>query len=462
MKKIFLSVALVSMTFALAQKKEIAAAAKAVDAGDISTANTQLAAAEAAMGGKTYLVEPSVLEEYYYAKGMSLLKAGKNAEGAGFLAKMTDLGTTKIYSGKDSSKNKVYFVGKEEADKSGIQGLKEETYTPSLTGKIGATINPLIEKANKAAVDFYTAKNYTAAAPKFQEVYDLLKAGGQDNKQYLYYAGLNYALGQNRDQAIKVYNELIDSGFTGAETSYTAKNKKSGEVEPLSKTAWDLYKKMGASSDYTDFKTEQSKSIEQELYETNAVLLVENENYEAALKLIEKGLVKFPKSAKLAEFQGTAYFKSGKMDEFVSSLKNQVSKNPNDPNNWYNLGVLQSKDPATEAEAAASYKKAVELKPDYVEAWQNLTYLTMGDDGKAIDDYNAAKKAGKTDLANKIIEARRARLAAALPYAEKWYQHDADNLDTVRLLKGLYQSNRNDAKFQEFKAKEAAMSAAAK
>ena len=117
MKKIFLSVALVSMTFALAQKKEIAAAAKAVEAGDISTANTQLAAAEASMGGKTYLVEPSVLEEYYYAKGMSLLKAGKNAEGAGFLAKMTDLGTTKIYSGKDSSKNKVYFVGKEEADK---------------------------------------------------------------------------------------------------------------------------------------------------------------------------------------------------------------------------------------------------------------------------------------------------------------------------------------------------------
>ncbi|WP_027377948.1 tetratricopeptide repeat protein [Kaistella palustris] len=460
MKKIFLSAALVSMTFAMAQKKEIAAAAKAVEAGDMSAANAQITAAEAAMGGQTYMLEPSVQEQYYYAKGMSLLKAGKSAEGATYLAKMTDLGKMKIYTGKDSSKNKVYYVGKEAADKSGIQGLKEETYNPTLTGKIANTINPLIESANKAAMDYYNAKNYAAAAPKFEEVYDLLKAGGQDNKQYLYYAGLNYALAQNRPAAIKVYDELISSGYTGAETTYTAKNKKSGALENLSKTAWDLYKKMGDAADYTDFKMDKSKNIEQELYETNAALLIEDGKYDAALALIDAGMKKFPKSTKLAEFQGTAYYKAGKMDDFVATLKSTVAKNPTDSNAWYNLGVLQSKDPATEAEAVASYKKSLELKPDYVEAWQNLTYLTMGDDAKAIDDYNAAKKAGKPDAANKIIEARRARLAATLPYAEKWYQYDPNNLEAVRLLKGLYQSNKNEAKFQEFKAKEAAMKAA--
>ena len=129
MKKIFLSIALVSVTFALAQKKEIAAAVKAIDAGDVSSTNTQIAAAEAAMGGKTYLLEPSLQEQYYYAKGLALLKSGKNAEGATYLAKMSDLGKSKIYTGKDASKNKVYFVGKADADQSGIQGLKEETYT---------------------------------------------------------------------------------------------------------------------------------------------------------------------------------------------------------------------------------------------------------------------------------------------------------------------------------------------
>ncbi|WP_285268899.1 tetratricopeptide repeat protein [Kaistella rhinocerotis] len=462
MRKIFLSIALVSTAFAFAQKKEVAAAVKAVDAGDLAAAQSQISAAESVIGDKTYLLEPALLEQYYYAKGLSLLKAGKNSEGAAYLAKMSDLGKNKIYTGRDSSKNRVYFVGKAEADKSGIQGLKEETYTPTLSSKIGNTINPMIEKANKTAMDAYSAKNYATAAPKFKEVYDLLKAGGQDNKQYLYYSALNYALADKKTEAIDIYSDLIQSGFTGVQTTYSATNKKTGELEPMDKVTWDLNKKLGATSEYSDFKTQTSPSIELELYETNAALLVEAGRTDEALKLIEAGIKKFPSSAKLTELQGTAYYKSGKMDEFVANLKVLTQKSPNDANNWYNLGVLQSKDPATTADAEASYKRAVELKPDFAQAWQNLTYLTMGDDAKAIDDYNAARKAGKTEQANKIIEARRARLAAALPYAEKWYENDQQSLDAVSLLKGLYMSNKKEAKFQEFKAKEAAMQAAGK
>ena len=462
MKKIFLSAAMLTVAFAFGQKKEIAAAVKAIDAGDIASTNAQIAQAESAMGNKTYLLEPAVLEQYYYAKGLALLKSGKTADGASYLAKINDLAKSKIYVGKDASKNKVYFVGKAAADESGIQGLKEESYNPSLTNKLAGSVNPVIESANKAALDAYNAKKYADAAPKFQEVYDLLKAAGQDNKKYLYYSGLTYALGDKKKEATAVYMDLLNSGYTGVETTYTAKNKKTNEVENLEKTTWELYKKMGATGEYIEFKTEVSKSLEQELYETTAALLIDTEKAEDALTLIEKGLKKFPTSSKLSELQGTAYYKSGKTNEFITNLKAQLVKNPNDATNWYNLGVLQSKDPATETDALASYKKAVELKPDFAQAWQNLTYFTMGDDAKAIDDYNAAKKAGKTEQANKIIEARRARLAATLPYAEKWYQSDMENLDVVSLLKGLYLSNKNDAKHQEFKAKEAAMKAAQK
>ena len=256
--------------------------------------------------------------------------------------------------------------------------------------------------------------------------------------------------------------DLINSSYTGIETTYTAKNKKSNEVENLEKTTWELYKKMGATSDYTEFKTETSNSLEQEIYETTAALLNDIDKSEEALSVIEKGLKKFPASTKLTELQGTAYFKSGKTTEFVNNLKAQLAKNPNDASNWYNLGVLQSKDPATEADALASYKKAVEINPNLAVAWQNLTYMVMGDDPKAVDDYNDARKAGKIEQANKIIEARRARLAATLPYAEKWYESDSNNIDAVSLLRGLYLSNKKDAKYQEFKAKEEAMKAAKK
>ncbi len=461
MKKIILSLAVVATTFAFGQKKEIASAFKAIESGDVSTANAQISAADNVLGGKTYLLEPSVLEEYYYVKGMALMKSGKTAEGAEFLSKISDLGKNTIYTGKDSSKNRVYYVGKEAADASGISGLKEEKYAPTTLAKLGEALNPSIQASNKAAVDAYNAKNYTVAAPKFKEVYDLLKAAGQDNKQYLYYSGINYALADKKEEATEVYTSLINSGYTGVETTYSAKNA-SGEVVNLEKGTWDTFKKLGASSGYSDFKTETSKSVEIELYETAAALLIDTGKTDQALSLIEKGLKKFPGNAKLAELQGAAFHKAGKTDEFVKNLKDQLAKNPNSKENWYNLGVLLSKDPANKAEALNAYKKATEIDPNYALAYQNMTYVIIGDDAVTIDNYNALRKAGKIEEANKVIADRRARLAEALPYAEKWYAVDSQNPEVVSLLKGIYLSTKNDAKAAEFKAKEAALKAAGK
>jgi hypothetical protein len=124
-------------------------------------------------------------------------------------------------------------------------------------------VNAKLQEANKAAMDAYNAKNYTVAAPKFLEVYNLLKTNGQDDKIYMYYAGLSYALANNSTESIKIYTDLINSGFTGVQTTYTAKEKKSGQVVNLDKATWELMKK---NPDYSDFKTEQTPSVEPELY----------------------------------------------------------------------------------------------------------------------------------------------------------------------------------------------------
>ena len=92
------------------------------------------------------------------------------------------------------------------------------------------------------------------------------------------------------------------------------------------------------------FKTENTPSVEQELYKKQLALEIENQNYDSALALIEKVWLKFPKSSKLTEQKGTVYVpKSGKMDQFMANLKDQVTKNPNDKVSWYNLGVFQAK-----------------------------------------------------------------------------------------------------------------------
>lgn len=317
-------------------------------------------------------------------------------------------------------------------------------------------VNAKLQSANKAAMDAYNAKNYAASAPKFVEVYDLLKANGQDDKTYMYYAGLSYALANNSDAAIKIYQDLITSGYTGVQTTYTAKDK-AGQVGTYDKQTWDLLKK-NSSKDYTEFKTEQTPSVEPDLYETLSTLLLNAKKNDEAVALIEKGLAKFPNNAKLKEAQGTALYASGNTDKFMQNLKEQLAKNPNDATNWYNLGVLQAKDPATVDTAIESFKKATELKPDFANAYQNLVYTTIGDDSKAVEEINALRKT-KPDDATKLIEARKARFEKSLPYAESWYKAMPTSLEAVSTLKDIYNITKNQAKATEMKAKEAELQA---
>ena len=318
-------------------------------------------------------------------------------------------------------------------------------------------VNAKLQEANKAAMDAYNAKNYAVAAPKFMDVYNLLKTSGQDNKVYMYYSGLNYALANDIPQATKIYTDLINSGYTGVETTYTAKDNKTGQVASYDKNTWELLKKT-SSKDYSDFKTEQSPSVEQDLYETLSTLLINAKKNDEALALIEKGLAKFPNSTKLKEYQGSALYASGNTDKFMQNLKEQLAKNPNDATNWYNLGVLQAKNPATTNEAITSFQKAIELKPDFANAYQNLVYAAIGDDEKAVTEINALRKA-KPDDATKLIEARKERFNKAIPYAEKWYQTMPSDINAVQTLKDMYNTTRNTAKFNEMKAKEAELQA---
>ena len=456
MKKVLLSVALVSISLAFAQKKEIQNAVKAVDGGNNTEALSQITAADGQLNGKMYLLEPSVQEQYYYAKGLALLKSGKTAEGAAVLAKINDLGKNKIFTGKDNDKNKVYFVGKADADKngSGLQ-LKEETYAPTLAGNLGSAVNPLLQTVSGEAQKAYDAKNYSLAAEKFLQVNDLLKAIGQPDQTYEYYSAVSYALGEKKAEAIKTYTDLINSGYTGVKTTYSALNKKTNQRENFDKSTFELMKKM---PDYSDFKTETSKSVEEELYDTAASLMIDTGKNEDAVALIEKGLAKFPNNARLNDLKVAAYSRTGNSDKLVSSLKDAVAKNPADKVSWANLGVVLSKDQKNDADAEAAFKKALEIDPSYKQALQGIVfnlYLNSDVDNKIVDGYNAARKAGKIDEANKIIAERKVRFTKALPYLEKLYAVDPTDTDTVRTLKTVYNSLGKADKAAEMKAAEA-------
>lgn len=451
MKKLmFAAAGLLSMSV-FAQKNEVKNAFKALEGNDLSTAKAQLSAADNLLAGKTYLLDPETQEQYFYTKGILAMKNGNTSEGAQAFAKLGQMSKTSFYTGKDSQKNKVFYLGKSEADASGISGLKTENYVPTLASKVNTAINPLLNQVNSEAVKAYEAKNYTGAGQKFEQVYNLMNAMGSAEGQYLYNAGLSYAQGSDYANAARVFKTLIDQGYTGVSTLYTAKEKSTGKTVQVDKGSWDMMKK---TSDYTDFKTETTPSVEEQLYESYATLLVNGEKYGEATDFIKKAMTKYPKSAVLSNLQGVAYYKSGKSAEFASSLRQTLQNNPNDAQAWYNLGVILSEDPASKGEAEQAYRKAIVIQPDMKDAYTNLGNLLMGDDGKAVDAINAARKAGNAGEVSRLSEERRARFRNAIPVLESYYKMNPNDLDTVSLLKGLYLSTQNNAKFEDFKAKE--------
>ena len=121
-----------------------------------------------------------------------------------------------------------------------------------------------------------------------------------------------------------------------------------------------------------------------------------------------------------------------------------MAKNPTDKVSWYNMGVLTSKDPNKLAEAEGYFKKSLEIDPNYKDALQGMIYnVYVNGDDKAIEAIDAARKAKKTELFNKLLADRRERLVKAIPYAEKMYSIEPKNLENISLLKGLYQTAHN-------------------
>ena len=308
-----------------------------------------------------------------------------------------------------------------------------------------------MKSASDEAYKAYQAKNYNKAAEKYEEVYNLLKAVGNEDKTYLYYAGINYQAAGKNNEAIEIYNGLINSGYTGVTTQYLATDVKTGQVQSFDKNSFELIKKSG-SNEYKDLKTQSTPSVELELYESNIRLLVDAARYDEALVLIEKGLKKFPNNQRLSELQGVAYYRSGKTAEFIQNLKNQVAKNPNDKESWYNLGFLQSQDNATLADAEKSFKKALEIDGNYVLALQGLAYAVhLKDDEKTLEQIRAFQKAKKINEMNKLMEKRRETFKKALPYLEKWHSIEPKNVEVVSTLKGIYMNLDNMDKYNQFK-----------
>jgi len=195
-----------------------------------------------------------------------------------------------------------------------------------------------------------------------------------------------------------------------------------------------------------------------------------------ALKTIGEGVSKYPPNTTLREQDIRVSLQAGKGNEILGDIQTAITNDPKNKTLYYFQGLTYSrigdvaiekegktKDEASKnalnktaldnyAKAVDSYKKAVEIDPDYFEANFNLGYVLMK---PAIDTYNVAVKLPANQ--QKQYEAMRAKADAqfdlALPYLQKAVALNPKSADALTNLRNYYRGKYDPAHAADNKAK---------
>ncbi len=141
----------------------------------------------------------------------------------------------------------------------------------------------------------------------------------------------------------------------------------------------------------------------------------------------------------------------GNKEEFKNLLELATTKDPNNPELQYNLGVIASESDHPD-EAMAYYKKAIELDPNYINAYINSAALILNKEQALIEEMNKLGTSKKDDLRYDELRILRQDIyKGAIPFLTKACAIDAKNLSAAKTLMNIYSVLGETDKYKEMK-----------
>lgn len=419
MKKqlIILSAFFISMTV-FAQKDELKTAEKAIKSNDFATAIQAINQAEGSIAN----ADEKLKANFYYLKGLALYQNG---------APQADIDKV------GAAFNKLISYEKE---------IGKAKYT----NEIGELLNKLIVTvADNASNDYSKAletkedQDFLKAAKEFQQVHAL----SPRDTSYLDNAALVYYFGKDYDKSIKLYEQLLDINYTGITTVYVATDKETKEDIVFNDAkSMNLQVKLGLAENPREEKKESRREM---IFKNLAQNYSDKENNEKALEIISKGRVEFPNSYSLLIDEANIYYKSGDNAKFKERLEEAIRLNPTEPTLYYNVGVMNM-DQQNIDEAIKNFKKAIELKPDYADAYNNIGAAIIEKTKPIIEEMN--KSLSDFKKYDKLQAQQFEIYKEALPYYEKAFSYNKTNINIAQTLMGLYENLEMTDKLNEVRA----------
>jgi tetratricopeptide (TPR) repeat protein len=409
MKKYFvLAIALTLGFSVVAQKKELKTADKELDKGNFEKAAVALDAAEALLGS----MDDKYKSQYYLLRSVFYLNNGE-----------PDFNTIK----KSMEALKLATApAQEQGVKNQIQNLKAH----------------LVNKGTS----LLQSEDYKTSSDYFESAYKLVP----NDTVYLFYAASSAVNAKLYDRSLAMYEELRSLGYTGVEQNYLATNKET-QVEELfgSKVLRDLSVK---SKSHINPRDETTKSKFPEIIKNIALIYVQNGENEKALQAMAVARAESPDDLNLLLTEANVYYTMGDTPKFKELLEVAIQKDPMNPELQYNLGVISSETDDYEG-SKKYYLKAIELKPDYINAYINLSALILGQEESILDEMNSLGSSAADDRKYDELKAKRNQLYLdAIPYLESAFGIDPSNYQAARTLANIYSAVGDSDKYKEYKA----------
>jgi tetratricopeptide (TPR) repeat protein len=300
------------------------------------------------------------------------------------------------------------------------------------TDDINETIASFKPEMLNYAIALGNQKKHKESAEVLYAIYQLDKK----DQEILYYAA-NYAVnGQDYDSALKYYNELKSIGYTGEGTLYYATSKATSKEESYqSKVDRDNLVRLGT---HISPREEKIPSKKGEIVKNIALIYVEQGKNNEAKEALVEARKENPEEVGLITSQADVYLKMNDTENYQKLIKEALAKNPNDEILLFNLGVT-SANAGQLVDAENYYRKVIELKPSYIDAYLNLADLILKPDAKIVEEINKLTNSEKDLKKYDALKADRQKLFnKAMPFLEKAHELDPKNDIVKSNLKSVY------------------------
>ncbi len=472
MNKRFISIAasLVISVTAFAQEEQIEKAQDALNKGKLDEAKNLIHEVKIT-DENSYSFDPEIVSDYLFVKGSICNAIGEkgndkalvNASNVFNKLYVFEKGTSFSAKNKESG-DYEYFKSQDDLDAAVATGNYKKAKAKEIkdyhSKDLGVTVGNIAVKLHQGAIDSYNAKDYSKSSQEFVNAYDIYssKLVGKSDTTLLYNAAAVAVSGNDYPSAVKIYTQLLDMNYTGITTVYEGINKETGEKAVFgNQKDLDMQVKLGLIENDSIYTT---KNLQPSMYRSVGSIYLnmgdvleeskkeeKKEYYHKALEVLKEGKSKFPGDYDLLLTLGNTYLKDGDQQGFVNAMKEAIAQDPTNEVLYYNIGVV-SNDLGMKDEAKQAYKKSIEIKPDYTDAYINLAAMILGREKEINEEISALPiKLNKKNRAklNNLKKEKTSVYKEAITYLEGAYEYDKTNTALLSTMKNIYYAlDRND------------------